>query len=49
MIAFFLTMPISRMIPMNEMTVNCVSNISSAIRAPTLAEGRVDMIVMGWM
>ena len=49
MIAFFLTMPISRMMPMNAMIVNSVSNSSSAISAPTLAEGSVEMIVSGWM
>ena len=49
MIAFFLTMPISRMMPIAAMMVNSVSNTFKAISAPTLADGSVERIVMGWM
>ena len=49
MIAFFLTMPISSMTPIAAMIVNWVSNSHSASAAPTLAENRVDRIVIGWM
>jgi hypothetical protein len=47
MIAFFLTMPISRMTPMSEIRLNSVPNASSASTAPTPAEGKVDRIVIG--
>ena len=48
MIAFFFTMPISRMIPISEMTVNSVFVSSSARSAPTPADGSVDRMVTGW-
>ena len=49
MIAFFFTMPMSRMMPMMEMTSSSLPVRSSARSAPTPAEGSVDRIVMGWM
>ena len=49
MIAFFLTMPISRMMPMIEMTSMSSPAISSATSAPTPADGSVEMMVIGWM
>ena len=49
MIAFFFTMPISRMSPISEMTVNSVRQSSSARIAPTPADGSVEMMVTGWM
>ena len=49
MIAFFFTMPMSRMIPMSAMTLNSVLKSSSARKAPTPADGSVERIVMGWM
>ena len=49
MIAFFLTMPISRMTPISAMMLNSVWHNSSASTAPTPADGRVDRIVIGWM
>ena len=49
MMAFFFTMPISRMMPMSAMTLSSVLNSSSARSAPTPADGSVDRIVIGWM
>ena len=49
MMAFFLTMPISRMMPMIEMMVRSWPAIISASRAPMPAEGSVDRMVIGWM
>ena len=49
MIAFFLTMPISRMMPMIAMIDRSLPESSSASSAPTPAEGSVDRIVTGWM
>ncbi|CPJ20932.1 Uncharacterised protein [Bordetella pertussis] len=49
MMAFFLTMPISRMMPMMPIMSRSVPLISRASSAPTPAEGRVDRIVIGWM
>ena len=49
MIAFFLTMPISRMMPISAMMLNSVPNSSSASSAPTPADGSVERIVSGWM
>ena len=49
MIAFFLTMPISRMMPIRAMTSRSMPKSSSARSAPTPAEGSVDRIVIGWM
>ena len=47
MIAFFFTMPISRMTPISAMMLKSVRNAISARRAPTPAEGSVDRIVRG--
>jgi hypothetical protein len=49
MIAFFLTMPISRMTPISDMMLNSMPNAISASTAPIPAEGNVDRIVRGWM
>ena len=48
-IAFFLTMPMSRMIPMRAMTERSFWVMSSASSAPTPADGSVERIVIGWM
>ena len=47
MMAFFFTMPISRMMPISAMTLKSVRQIISASSAPTPAEGRVERIVIG--
>ena len=47
MIAFFLTMPISRITPISAMMLNSVLNSISASSAPTPADGSVDRIVSG--
>ena len=47
MIAFFFTMPISRMTPISAMMLNSVLKTSSASSAPTPADGSVDRIVIG--
>ena len=47
MIAFFFTMPISRITPISAMIVKSVSKTSSASSAPTPAEGSVERIVIG--
>ena len=49
MIAFFFTMPISKMIPISAITDRSTWKISSERIAPTPAEGSVDKIVIGWM
>ena len=49
MIAFFFTMPISRITPISAINENSVLNSISASSAPTPAEGRVDKIVTGWI
>ncbi len=49
MMAFFLTMPISRMMPMSPITFSSLPVRISASSAPTPAEGSVERIVMGWM
>ena len=48
MIAFFFTMPISRMMPIMAMIESSIPQSSSASSAPTPAEGRVDRMVSGW-
>src|SRR5579859_836576 len=46
--AFFFTMPMRRTIPMMEMILrSCLKSMRASI-APTLAEGRVEMMVSGW-
>ncbi len=47
MIAFFLTIPINRMIPISAITDNSVWKAIKAKRAPTPAEGKVERIVTG--
>ena len=47
MMPFFLTMPISRMMPMKAITVSSVPEICSASSAPSPAEGSVEMMVSG--
>ncbi|MNT87824.1 hypothetical protein D3C72_2282910 [compost metagenome] len=49
MMAFFLTMPISRMMPMMAMMPMSCPETSSASSAPTPAEGRVERMVTGWI
>ena len=49
MIAFFLTMPISRMMPMMPITPRSLRDSISASSAPTPAEGSVERMVIGWM
>ena len=49
MMAFFLTMPMRRTIPMSAMIENSEWQIISARKAPTPADGSVERIVMGWM
>ena len=49
MMAFFLTMPTSRMMPITAMMVSSTSNHHRMSSAPTLADGRPDRIVIGWM
>ena len=46
-IAFFLTMPISKMIPISAITLRSVWVISKARTAPTPADGNVERIVIG--
>src|ERR1039458_2165070 len=48
MIAFFFTIPIRSTMPMMEMTFRSTLKSISASMAPTLADGRVEMIVSGW-
>ena len=47
--AFFLTMPISRMIPIIAMMVSSGWVSSNANSAPTPADGNVVKIVTGWI
>ena len=49
MMAFFLTMPISKMMPISAMMLNSLCVTISASSAPTPADGSVDRIVIGWM
>ena len=49
MMPFFLTMPISRMMPMMPITDRSMWPSISASSAPTPADGSVDRIVSGWM
>jgi len=48
MIAFFLTIPMSRINPMSAIRLNSVRKSSSAKTAPNPADGMVDRIVRGW-
>ena len=47
MIAFFVTMPISRITPISAMMLNSLPHARNASSAPTPAEGSVDRIVIG--
>jgi len=47
MIAFFFTMPMSKMIPIIEITFRSILNNISASIAPALAEKTVEMMVSG--
>ena len=47
MMAFFLTMPISRITPISAMMLKSVPEASSASSAPTPADGSVDRMVSG--
>ena len=49
MMAFFLTMPMRRMMPMMEMTLRSIWKSMRASMAPTEAEGSVEMMVRGWI
>ena len=49
MMAFFFTMPISRITPISAMMLNSVLNSISASTAPTPADGSVDRMVIGWI
>ncbi len=49
MIAFFFTMPMRRIIPMNATMLRSVPVISKARSAPTPAVGSVERMVIGWM
>ena len=49
MIAFFFTMPISRMMPMSAMTLKSVPAEHQREQRADAAEGSVDRIVIGWM
>ena len=48
MIAFFLTMPISRMMPISDITLSSIPQAIRATSAPSPALGSVEMIVSGW-
>ena len=47
-IAFFLTMPIKRITPMNAMIESSLPAANNASSAPTPAEGSVERMVIGW-
>ena len=49
MIAFFFTMPMSRMMPITAMRLKSVWQIIRASTAPTPAVGSVERMVTGWM
>ena len=49
MIAFFITMPMTRMMPMRAMTLRSSRAAKRARSAPTPAEGSVERIVTGWI
>jgi hypothetical protein len=49
MMAFFFTMPMSRMMPMMEITPRSLPETCSARSAPTPADGSVDRMVIGCM
>ena len=47
--AFFFTIPISKMMPISAITLKSVRQINNANKAPTPADGSVERIVIGWM
>ena len=49
MMAFFMTMPINRMMPISAMTDRSRRTRRSASNAPSPAEGKVERIVIGWI
>jgi len=49
MMAFFFTMPTSMTMPIMAMTERSMLNIISTSSAPTPAEGKPEMMVIGWM
>ena len=49
MIAFFLTMPISKIMPMIETMLRSCPLTISRNKAPTPADGKVVRMVTGWM
>ena len=49
MMPFFFTMPINRMIPMMPITSSGMPNSFNVSNAPSPAEGRVEMMVIGWI
>ncbi|MNM59686.1 hypothetical protein D3C81_709450 [compost metagenome] len=49
MIAFFFTRPISSTMPITAIRSRLRPLTHNAARAPTVAEGRVERMVMGWM
>ncbi len=49
MIAFFFTMPISRMMPISEIRSSSRPSRKSAASEPRPADGRVERMVIGWM
>ena len=49
MMAFFFTMPMSRMMPIRAITLSSVFQYLRASSAPRPADGSVERIVTGWM
>ena len=49
MIAFFFTMPTSITMPIMAITDRSMLNSISTSNAPTPADGRPEMMVIGWM
>ena len=49
MMAFFLTMPTSMTMPIMAMTDRSILNSISVRSAPMPADGRPEMMVIGWM
>jgi hypothetical protein len=47
MMPFFFTMPISRIMPISEMTFRSMRQTNSASSAPTPADGSVERMVTG--
>src|SRR5213593_4474062 len=49
MMAFFMTIPINRIMPISAMTESSRRTSRSASNAPSPAEGKVERIVIGWI